>query len=184
MPTFGDVMRTIYNILVVLLLLCSVTGCSAMYDEDMPSYDKTTLVRVGEAAPDFTVMTLDGSSVTLSQLQGRTVLLVFFATWCPDCHKQLDAIEAIQSNFDSLKLSILAVSRGEEVSDVREFVNQRNYTFAVGVDSENSAYSLYATQYVPRCFVIDPLGRIVALSAEYNAEEFTMLCDIIGSLMQ
>ena len=112
------------------------------------------------------------------------MLLVFFATWCPDCHKQLDAIEAIQSNFDSLKLSILAVSRGEEVSDVREFVNQRNYTFAVGVDSENSAYSLYATQYVPRCFVIDPLGRIVALSAEYNAEEFTMLCDIIGSLMQ
>lgn len=99
MPTFGDVMRTIYNILVVLLLLCSVTGCSAMYDEDMPLYDKTTLVRVGEAAPDFTVTTLDGSSVTLSQLQGRTVLLVFFATWCPDCHKQLDAIEAIQSNF-------------------------------------------------------------------------------------
>ncbi len=81
-------------------------------------------------------------------------------------------------------MSILAVSRGEEVSDVREFVKQRNYTFAVGVDSENSAYSLYATQYVPRCFVIDPLGRIVALSAEYNADEFTMLCDIIGSLMQ
>ena len=63
-------------------------------------------------------------------------------------------------------------------------MNSRGYTFPVGVDSDNSAYSLYATQYVPRCFVIDPLGRIVALSAEYDAEEFNLLCDIINSLMQ
>lgn len=183
MSTFDKVMRNIYNIFTALLLLICVTGCSAMYDQEMPSYDKTTLVRVGADAPDFTVNTLDGSSVTLSQLQGRTVLLVFFASWCPDCHKQLDAIKAVQDNFDDEKFSILAISRGEEVATVREFVNSRGYTFTIGVDSDNTAYSLYATQYVPRCFVIDPLGRIVALSAEYNAEEFSLLCDIISSLL-
>ena len=184
LSTFGVVMRNIYNILVAWLLLCSVAGCSAMYDEQMPSYEKTTLVRVGEDAPDFTVKTIDGNYVTLSQFQGRVVLLVFFASWCPDCHKQLDALEAITGDFDSSKFAILAVSRGEKEEVVREFINSRGYTFQVGVDSDNKAYSLFATQYVPRCYVIDTLGRIVALSAEYNAEEFGVLCNVISSLMQ
>ncbi|MBE6192406.1 MAG: TlpA family protein disulfide reductase [Rikenellaceae bacterium] len=182
MPTFDDVMRIIYNILVALLLSVSVVGCSAMYDQEaMPSHDRTTLVRVGALAPDFTVTTLDGKSVTLSQLQGRLVLLVFFASWSTDCHKQLDAVEAIQDNFDSDRFTTLVLSCGEELDKVRDFIAQRKYTFPVGVDTDRAIYSLYATEYLPRCFVIDPFGRIVALSAEYSAEEFHILCDIIAS---
>ena len=57
---------------------------------------------------------------------------------------------------------------------MRDFIAQRKYTFPVGVDTDRAIYSLYATEYLPRCFVIDPFGRIVALSAEYSAEEHSM----------
>ena len=183
MPTFDNVMRTIYNIIVVALLSVCVLGCGVINEDAMPSHEKTTLVRVGEAAPDFTIKMLDGKSLTLSQLQGRTVLLVFFASWCPDCHSQLKALRDMQDRFDSEKFAILAISRGEKIEVVRDFVSQCGYTFPIGVDSDSQIYSLYATEYVPRCFVIDPLGRIVALSTEYKSEEFELLCNVISSLM-
>ena len=149
----------------------------------MTSSEKTTLVRVGESAPDFTVKMLDGEPVTLSQLQGRTVLLVFFASWSIDCHNQLNAVRDMQDRFDSEKFTILTISIGEQMDTVRDFVSRRGYTFPVGVDSESQIYSLYASQYVPRCFVIDPLGRIVALSTEYKSDDFELLCNVINSLI-
>ena len=150
----------------------------------MPSvYEKSTIVRVGDIAPDFTVNMVDGSSVTLSQLQGRTVLLVFFATWSADGKMQLSLMKDMLQEFDSEKFSLLTISTSEEMADVQEFINEKNYTFPVGVDSDGLIFQLYATEYLPRCFVIDPLGRIIALSADYNKTEFELLCRVITSLM-
>lgn len=172
-------MRVIYNILAALFILVGVSGCSAMYDDAMPSYEKTALVRVGDTAPDFTIQTLDGQSITLSQQRGKTVLLVFFATYCPDCKKQLSVLEGVKERFADKEFTILTISRGEKEEDVRAYFDERDYTFAVAVDGDSSIYNLYATRYVPRCYVIDPLGRIVALSAEYDEDEFELLCDVI-----
>ena len=176
-------MRVVYNIFIILLLVCSTVGCSAMYDSAEPTYEKTTLVRVGDIAPDFAVSMLDGSTVTLSSLKGKAVLLVFFATWCPDCQKQLTALETFKASKVGEMIDILAISRGEKKSDVRDYISEYNFTIPVGVDAASSIYSLYAEQYVPRCFVIDPLGRIVALSVGYEKQEFEVLCSIINSLL-
>ena len=176
-------MRVIRNILLALLLATTTAACSAMYDQAEPSYEKTTLVRVGDSAPDFMVTMLDGSSLTLSDFRGQTVLLVFFATWCPDCQRQLTALEAVKAGYADKNLAILAISRGEKRADVRNYISEYNYTVNVGVDTDSSIYSLYAEKYVPRCFVIDPLGRIVALSVEYDKQEFELLCTVIDSLL-
>jgi peroxiredoxin len=154
-----------------------------MYDSAEPTYEKTTLVRVGDIAPDFAVSMLDGSTVTLSSLKGKAVLLVFFGSWCPDCQKQLAALEAFKASKVGEMIDILAISRGEKKSDVRDYISEYNFTIPVGIDADASIYSLYAEQYVPRCFVIDPLGRIVALSVGYEKQEFEVLCSIINSLL-
>ena len=176
-------MRTVYNILVALFVLVGVSGCSVMSDEMPPVYEKSTLVRVGDVAPDFTVPMVDGSSVTLSHLQGRTVLLVFFTTQSAESRTQLAVLGSAVQGFDSEKFSLLTISTSEQAADVQKFVNEKNYTFPVGVDADGSIFNLYATEYTPRCFVIDPLGRIVALSAEYNNSEFELLCQVIASLL-
>lgn len=176
-------MRVVYNIFIILLLVCSTVGCSAMYDSAESTYEKTTLVRVGDIAPDFTVSMLDGSSVSLSSLNGKAVLLVFFASWCPDCQRQMTDLELFKTSDIAKEIDILAISRGEEKRQVKDYITEYNFTVPVGVDTDASIYSLYAEQYVPRCFVIDPLGRIVAISVGYDKQEFSVICDVIKSLL-
>lgn len=167
-----------------IILCCSVlfSACAAN-DVVMDDAEKSTLVKVGDIAPDFTVDLLSGQSVTLSSLQGQSVLLVFFATWCGDCHPQLALLDAVNDRFGDKAFKLIAISKGEKVSDVRDYIQRKGYGFDVAVDSDSSIYSMYATQYVPRCFVIDPLGRIVAMSAEYDKTEFELLLKVVSSLL-
>lgn len=179
-------MKKFYNILTLLFVLFAATSCSNVIMEDqaeMPSHEKTTLVRIGDTAPDFTVQTLSGEKQTLSSMQGKTVLLVFFATSCPDCEVQLDLLNSVISLFDTDKFEILAISRGEKITTVSKFISKKDYNFTIGVDRDKSIYSLYATQYIPRCFVIDPLGHIEAISVEYDKEEFEKVVEVIRLLL-
>ncbi len=172
-------MRILSKILALLILGFCALGCSVLDADSMPSHEKTTIVRVGDVAPDFTVTTLAGERVSVSDYQGQTLLLVFFASWCPDCHELLARLEGVAERFADRKFDILVVSRGEERSDVYSFITSKNYEFTVALDPRAECYSLYATQYIPRCFVIDPLGHIVAMSTEYDEDEFEVLMDVV-----
>lgn len=173
----------IMKILVAAAVAISAVACSVMDNsEEAPSYEKSTLVNVGDVAPDFTVNLLSGESVTLSHLQGKTVLLIFFDSKCPDCQAQLALLDGVMEIFADQKFELLAISRGEKRDAVREYIDNMGYKFKVGVDPTKEIYSLYATYYVPRCYVIDSLGRVVALSAEYDSAEFELLVKVINSL--
>ena len=74
----------------LFLLVLALTGCLS---EEIPTEKETTLVRVGEEAPHFTVGMLDDTAITLSDLQGNVVLLTFFSTWCPTCRKQMQQMQ-------------------------------------------------------------------------------------------
>ena len=73
----------------------------------------TTLIHAGDMAPDFTVEMLDGSSVTLSALQGKPTLLIFWATWCPPCREELAHLQEGVIDLYGDKINVLPVSRGE-----------------------------------------------------------------------
>ena len=139
MPTFDITMRTLYNILALLMLCCGVVACAVMDDNPLPSYEKTTIVRVGDMAPDFTVRTLAGNDVSLSDYQGKTLLLVFFSSGCKDCHAQLDVLDAVAARFADKNFDILAVSRGEDKQTTEQFVTSRGYGFTVALDPEKLA---------------------------------------------
>lgn len=142
--------------------------------EEMP--DAQTRVNVGDQAPDFTVEMFDGSRTTLSSLRGKVVLLNFWATWCPPCRKELKRVQHdVIDRFAGRDFVFLPVSRGEERSAVEAFRRKTGYTFAMGLDPDQQVYDLYAENYIPRNFLIDRDGRIVALSVGYEEQEFDAL---------
>lgn len=129
---------------------------------------ETTLINAGDVAPDFTVEMLDGSKVTLSALQGKPTLLIFWATWCPPCRLELSKLQEHIIDRYGDKINVLPISRGEERAKVEEYISKMGYTFAVGLDGDQSIYRKYATNYIPRCFVIDAKGKVLYSGVGYD----------------
>ena len=138
--------------------------------------DSTTLVKVGDPAPDFSVALFDGSHLTLSELRGKVVLLNFWATWCPPCRQELTRVQKdLIDRFAGRDFLFLPVSRGEKRSDVATFREKTGYTFPMGLDSTRTIYDRYATNFIPRNYLIDRDGRIITATIGYSPEEFDEL---------
>lgn len=139
-----------------------------------------TLVRAGDAAPDFTVSLFDGGSVRLSDLRGKTVLVNFWATWCPPCREELTRVQAeLIDRFEGRDFVFLPVSRGETRETVARFREQTGYRFPMGLDPEQTIYKMYATNFIPRNFLLGPDGRVIVATTGYEPEEFDALVETI-----
>ena len=133
--------------------------------------EATTLIHAGDMAPDFTVEMLDGSHITLSELRGKVVLVNFWATWCPPCREEMSHLQKdVIDRFAGKDVVVLPISRGEERKTVESFLKKMGYTFPVGLDGNQSIYKKYATNYIPRCFVIDAQGKVLYSGVGYDDE--------------
>lgn len=147
-----------------------------MEESERDDLEATTLVKVGMPAPDFTVTMFDGRRQTLSSLRGKVVLLNFWATWCPPCREELARVpQEIIERFRGEEFVFLPISRGETREAVAAFREQMGYTFAMGLDPERAIYDLYASNYIPRNFLINREGEVVLASVGYEPEEFDAL---------
>lgn len=129
----------------------------------------TTLIHEGDTAPDFTVEMLNGEKVTLSELRGKVVLISFWATWCPPCRQEMAHMqEGVIDHFAGQDLVVLPISRGEKRNTVEAYLSKMGYTFAVGLDGDQSIYKKYASNYIPRSFVVDKAGKVVYVAVGYD----------------
>lgn len=141
-----------------------------MTDEER-EIEATTLVKVGEIAPDFSVEMLDGRVIKLSELRGKVVMVCFWATWCPPCRQEMAHLqEGVIDHFAGKNLVVLPISRGEEREVVEKFITDNGYTFGVGLDPERAIYDQYASNFVPRTFIINKRGKVTYRVAGYDEE--------------
>lgn len=144
----------------------------------------TTLAKVGMQAPDFTVTMFDGSSLTLSEQKGKVVLVNFWATWCPPCRQELMRVQSdIVDRFAGQPFVFIPISRAEEKETVAAFREQMGYTFPMGLDPDRAIYDRYASNFIPRNFLINSEGTVVAATVGYEQEEFDALIAQIGTLL-
>ena len=137
MSTFFS--RKAYMLLIALFTLFVGVDCASAQDDEIA---KTTLVKVGEAAPDFTVTMFDGEQLTLSKLKGKVVLVNFWATWCPPCREELTHVEKeIIKAFEGKDFVFLPISRGEKRETVEKFRKKMGYSFPMGLDPDQSIFN-------------------------------------------
>ena len=138
-------------------------------------FDETTLVKVGDTIPAFSVKTVDGETVTLPS-PGKVVLINFFATWCGPCQLELPHIEQIWLNLkhdDHFRLVV--VGREETPETVRNYCQQHRFSFPVGADPEREIYSLFAKESIPRTIVVSPEGRVVYSTLGFDEADIVAL---------
>ena len=86
-------------LLAVMMMMTASVQAQQAEEGDLDAKYATELVKVGSVAPDFTMQTIDGKPFTLSELKGRVVVLDFWATWCPDCRKEIPEVKNIYKKY-------------------------------------------------------------------------------------
>jgi peroxiredoxin len=115
---------------------------------------------VGEPAPDFTLRTVDGQTVSLSDFRGKPVMVNFWATWCGPCQVEMPLFRQAYTDHAG-ELVVLAVDVQEAPEDVRGFVKRNDLTFPVVLDRDGLVSTLYRVRGLPTTFFVDRDGIVV-----------------------
>jgi peroxiredoxin len=114
---------------------------------------------------DFTLADLDGKNWTLKDLRGKVVLVNFWATWCPPCRKEMPDLEKLYRRFKDQGLVMLVIS-DEDAGKVRPFIAEKQYTYPILLDPGRKVTELFAVQGIPKSFVYNREGKLVAQSID------------------
>ena len=169
--------RQFLNI-VLVVVMAGVALSAAAEDEKPapPSVEETTLTKVGQMAPDFTVEVLGGGSFTLSEQKNKVVLINWFATWCPPCKEEMPHLQKrVWEKLGPQGLVMISVARQEKAEVVAPFVKKYGTTWPFGLDPERTAYAKYAEAYIPRNTVVGPDGVIIFQSNGFEEPDFAAM---------
>lgn len=135
------------------------------------------------AAPDFTVQSMDGKTVKLSDYFGKPIVINFWATWCGPCETELPAFDAAYREYgDEVVFLMVNLTDGyrDTVDSVKEFVSDSGYSFPVYFDTTYSGAEAYSVYSIPLTVMIDKTGAIYQRHLGTMSE--AMLNDYIEAL--
>ncbi|MBT2757133.1 redoxin domain-containing protein [Mesobacillus foraminis] len=155
--------------------MLSQAGLSGQYSKIANPEDLPEGLEVKNRAPDFTLQTLNGDEVKLSDYRGKKVLLNFWATWCPPCKAEMPYMQEMYDKYKKEGFEILAVNSTvteKSEQDVSEFVKKYELSFLIPMDVKNRVSSDYEILAYPTSFFIDAHGVIRSKSVGGMTKEF------------
>jgi len=122
---------------------------------------------IGRPAPDFMLRAISegglGKPQRLSDLQGKTVVLDFFASWCGPCRQQAPIIDRLARRLSGPKLAVYGVNTSDEFADARTYLDAHRPSYPVLFDGDAEAANAFGVSGLPTLLVIDKLGIVRAV---------------------
>ncbi len=123
----------------------------------------------GKMAKVFSLTTLDGRKVNLSDHLGKdAVLLDFWAVWCPPCRKSIPALASIAQEYGPRGLAVYAVNQQDSPDAVRNFLKSEHANLPVLMDPESVVGNLYGVSGIPKMVLIDHSGTVTLVQTGYG----------------
>ena len=174
-------MKKILSLVVASIAFLTLSACSSdekgMDSQSQSSTSVQSQVAVGQEAPDFTLQSMDGKTVKLSDYRGKKVYLKFWASWCGPCKKSMPELMelAAKQDRDFEILSVIAPGlQGEKtVQDFPKWYQEQGYKdIPVLYDTQATTFQAYQIRSIPTEYLIDSQGKIgkIQFGAISNAD--------------
>ncbi len=141
---------------------------------DDPQYaaalSKTEADDLHHQQADFTLTDLHGKAWALKDLRGQVVLVNMWATWCPPCRSEMPDLDSIYKRFKKDGLIVLAIT-DEDAGKARQFVDEYRLGFPILLDPDKSVHKQYTIEGLPRSFVYDRDGKLVAQAIDMRTKK-------------
>ncbi|MFT5759277.1 MAG: cytochrome c biogenesis protein CcmG/thiol:disulfide interchange protein DsbE [Alteromonadaceae bacterium] len=122
-------------------------------------------------APDWQLNTQDGAAISLSQYQGKPIILHFWATWCPYCKKLQPELVRLQKKYQTTGVKIVSISFNEDEGAMpQDEIHSRGYDFITAVNGDSIA-KLYGVKGTPTTFFINRSGEIIFKSTSSDISD-------------
>jgi len=115
-------------------------------------------LKQGDRMPDLSSFKLEGR--VPDKLEGRVVLLDFWASWCGPCKLSFPAMEKLNQEYEKKGLTIVAVSVDEKRENMEHFLKEMKVSFATVRDAQQKLVAAADVQAMPTSFLIDRTGKV------------------------
>jgi len=140
----------VFLIIFVIAMLCFSFGCK-----------KAPLIDTN----DFTLLDLEGEEVSLSDFEGKIVVLNFWATWCPPCRAEIPDFIEICKLYEDKDVQFVGVSVDKSVEDLKKFVNDFNINYPILIDNTiDNVSPRWNISGIPTTFILSKNGEVLSFN--------------------
>ena len=154
--------RLRFGLIALVAALALVGAACSGSDSESSDTPAAADAALGDPAPDFSVMTLDGSGFTLSEHledDGRPLFLNMWASWCPPCKAEMPDINAASESNEDVKFIGVAVNDDSAAST--DFAISTGITYTIGFDTDGTVADDYQVRGLPATYIISADGIIL-----------------------
>ncbi|MCP4433861.1 MAG: TlpA family protein disulfide reductase [Gammaproteobacteria bacterium] len=119
-------------------------------------------------APNFTLKSLSGKNLKLSELAGNVVLINFWASWCGPCLKEMPLLNEIHNKYEPLGFTVLGVNVEQNSDSAKDFLAGNGVDFPILLDNQNRVSKLYDVVAMPTTVLVDRDGNMRFLHKGYK----------------
>ena len=179
----GKSKRSVVGILLGLgIALCICIGVAfflTFFIDSEPFSGVESPLKTGEAAPDFSLPSLNEQEIHLEDLRGKPILLNFWASWCDTCVAEMPLLESTAQKYENLL--VIGVNVGDTPAKVKNFVSAEHLSFTILLDEDGKISEDYTITGYPTSIFIDKAGIIqFVILGELNAVELAENLALIG----
>jgi len=122
--------------------------------------DRPKPLELGQVAPTFTLPDLAGEQVSLDEARGKVIFVMFWASWCHPCMKEMPEVQATFEQYKSQGFQVVAVNFGESTATAQATADRFGLTFPVLMDRRGNVAAEYRVLGLPLSFFVDSEGIV------------------------